>query len=609
MAKVLVIGSGGREHALAWKFSQSKHVEEVFAAPGNAGMCDVATCVNIGVLEFDKLIEFVKAEQIDLTFVGPEIPLCEGIVDAFEREGLMIFGPSKAASQLEGSKCFSKDLMAKYHVPTAEYASFTNYEAAKAYLDNHPAPIVLKADGLAAGKGVIVAMDDETAQTALKEMMCDDVFGEAGSSVVIEEYLEGEEFSLFAFVNGEDVVPMQIAQDHKRAFDHDEGLNTGGMGAYTPVNHLPVEAVQEAVEKVMKPIAKAMVQEKTPYCGVLYGGLMWTKKGVKTIEFNVRFGDPESEVILQALENDLYEVVCKVMNHEPVELTFSNDFFVGIVLAANGYPQKYTKNVDLSHVNATAPELLHMGTKIFNKNLVSAGGRVLFASGRGSTLEEAKQKAYELVKDLECEGLFYRSDIANKGLMLMETLKKRILDSGIIKSEDVLIVDSFINHQMDPMLFMEMANEWKRRFEGKQFTKILTIEASGIGIATVVGAVMKLPVVFAKKTASISVIGDVYKTKVYSYTREREFDVTVSQKYLNENDKVFIIDDFLANGCALEGLISLVEQAGGIVEGIGIAIEKGYQKGGDLIRGKGYHLESLAIVEKMDPETHTIQFR
>lgn len=609
MAKVLVIGSGGREHVLAWKFSQSKFVDEVFVAPGNAGMCDVATCVNIGVLEFDKLIEFVKSEEIDLTFVGPEIPLCEGIVDAFEKEGLNIFGPSKAAAQIEGSKCFSKDLMAKYNVPTAEYASFTDYESAKAYLDTHPAPIVLKADGLAAGKGVIVAMDDETAQTSLKEMMCDDIFGEAGASIVIEEYLDGEEFSLFAFVNGEDVVPMQIAQDHKRAFDNDEGLNTGGMGAYTPVNHLPVEAVQEAVEKVMKPIAKAMVTEGIPYRGLLYGGLMWTKNGVKTIEFNVRFGDPESEVILQALENDLYEVVCKVMNHEPVELTFSNDFFVGVVLAANGYPQKYTKNVDLSHVNASAPELLHMGTKNFNKNLVSAGGRVLFASGRGSTLEEAKQRAYELVKDLECDGLFYRSDIANKGLMRMETLKKRILDSGIIKTEDVLIVDSFINHQMDPMLFMEMANEWKRRFEGKQFTKILTIEASGIGIATVVGAVMKLPVLFAKKTASISVVGDIYSTKVYSYTREKEFDVYVSQKYLNENDKVFIIDDFLANGCALEGLISLVEQAGGSVEGIGIAIEKGYQKGGDIIRGKGYDLQSLAIIDSMDPVKHTINFR
>lgn len=417
MAKVLVVGSGGREHALCYKFSLSPNVDEVFVANGNGGMDDVATVVNIDPMDFDGLIQFAKEKEIDLTFVGPEIPLCAGITDAFQKENLLIFGPSKAASQLEGSKCFAKDMMQKYDIPTAKYASFHDYETAKEYLVQQTCPIVLKADGLAAGKGVIIAKTMDEALKSLKEMMCDDLFHDAASSLVIEEYLEGEEFSLFAFVNGEDVYPMQIAQDHKRAFDNDEGLNTGGMGAYTPVAHLPQSAVNEAMEKVMKPIASAMVEEGKPYQGVLYGGFMLTDQGVKTIEFNCRFGDPESEVVLQAMTSDLYETIMQVLNHQTPEITFSDNTYIGVVMAAEGYPLSYRKNIDLSDLKLKAPECFHMGTKKTADGLVSSGGRVLFISAGAKTLKEAKEKAYERVHQIEREGLFYRSDISDKELL------------------------------------------------------------------------------------------------------------------------------------------------------------------------------------------------
>lgn len=416
MAKVLVIGSGGREHALCYKFAQSPYVEQVYVANGNGGMDDVATLVDIDILDFEGLIAFAKENKIDLTFVGPEIPLCAGISDAFQKAGLSIFGPTQAASQLEGSKCFAKDMMHKYNIPTAKYASFDDYEKASVYLSNQKCPIVLKADGLAAGKGVIIATTMEEAQKSLKDMMCNDLFKEAGTSLVIEEYLEGEEFSLFAFVNGKDVYPMQIAQDHKRAFDHDQGLNTGGMGAYTPVAHLPQSAVDEAMEKVMKPIAEAMVLEGMPYQGVLYGGFMLTDEGVKTIEFNCRFGDPESEVVLQAMTSDLYQTIMDVMDHKEPVITFSKEAFLGVVLAAEGYPQSYQKNIDLSDLKLTSPACFHMGTKKTDKGLVSSGGRVLFISQSAPTLKEAKQKTYALIDEIKREGLFYRSDIGDREL-------------------------------------------------------------------------------------------------------------------------------------------------------------------------------------------------
>ena len=280
MAKVLVIGSGGREHAIAWAFSKSERVEKVYVAPGNPGMEDVAECVNIKANDFESLSSFVKENNVDLTFVGPEDPLVNGIVDYFEDRGLKVFGPRANAALLEGSKAFTKEIMKKYDIPTAKYETFTDFEAARAYLEKQEMPIVLKADGLAAGKGVIIAQNLDEAVNSAREMMLEGKFNNAGSTLVIEEFLEGEEFSLLALVKDENVYPLQIAQDHKRAYDNDEGLNTGGMGAYTPVNHLPQSAIDEAMEKVMKPMAKAMVKEGRNYQGILYGGMMLTKNGV-----------------------------------------------------------------------------------------------------------------------------------------------------------------------------------------------------------------------------------------------------------------------------------------------------------------------------------------
>ncbi len=416
MAKVLVIGSGGREHALAYKFKQSKHVEEVFVAPGNPGMCDVATLVNLQQNNFEGLINFVKENKIDLTFVGPEIPLCEGIVDVFEAAGCTIFGPSKAAANLEGSKVFCKAMLKKYAIPTAKYESFNNYQEAQSYLAKQQIPIVIKADGLAAGKGVIVATTRAEAEEALKDMMCNQLFSGAGASVVIEEFLEGEEFSLLAFVNKEVVIPMQIAQDHKRAFDNDLGLNTGGMGAYTPVNHLPQEVIEQALEQIMKPMAKAMVEENIPFTGVLYGGCMWTKEGVKTIEFNVRFGDPETEVILLAMKDDLYEVCIKVLDGQELQLSWDDDCFIGVVLASKGYPESYQKGAVIENLDEVKTPLFHMGTTLQNKVLTNSGGRVLLVSASGKDLKTAQNAVYEEIKKINCDALFYRTDIGSKGI-------------------------------------------------------------------------------------------------------------------------------------------------------------------------------------------------
>lgn len=416
MAKVLVIGSGGREHAICYKFSKSPQVEEVFVAPGNDGMRDVASLVPYGVNDFEKLATFVEENHIDLTFVGPEIPLVAGIVDYFQERGLTIFGPTQAAAMLEGSKCFAKDMMAKYAIPTAEYQSFTDYEKASAYLEKMGAPIVIKADGLAAGKGVIVAMDIEEARHALKDIMCDGMFDEAGSSVVIEEYLEGEEFSLLAFVNGENVYPMQIAQDHKRVGDGDTGLNTGGMGAYTPVSHISQATIDEAMDKVMKPMAKAMVQEGKPFMGILYGGMMATAKGVKTIEFNVRFGDPETEVILLALEGDLYQIVLDVMHGKKPDYSFSKECYVGVVLANTGYPGSYAKGGVIHGLEKVNTPVFHMGTKQVNGEFTCNGGRVLFVTASGDSMNNAIQNVYAEVAKVECDTLFCRKDIGAKAL-------------------------------------------------------------------------------------------------------------------------------------------------------------------------------------------------
>ncbi|HFK1765612.1 phosphoribosylamine--glycine ligase [Bacillus wiedmannii] len=414
---VLVIGRGGREHALAWKFAQSEKVEKVYVAPGNEGMRDVATPVDIDENDFDALVLFAKENHVELTFVGPEIPLMNGIVDRFKEEGLRVFGPNKAAAVIEGSKAFTKELMKKYDIPTAAYETFTDYEEAVQYIQKIGAPIVIKADGLAAGKGVTVAMTLEEALQAAKEMLQDVKFGEASKKVVIEEFLDGQEFSLMAFVNGTTVHPMVIAQDHKRAFDGDKGPNTGGMGAYSPVPQIPESAVQEAIKTVLHPTAKAMIAENRSFTGILYAGLILTNDGPKVIEFNARFGDPETEVVLPRLENDLVDVCNAVLDESELTLQWSEEAVIGVVLASKGYPEAYKKGDIINGLDALRDVIVfHSGTAMKHGDFVTNGGRVLFVACKANSLQEAKDKVYKEIGKIESDGLFYRSDIGYRAI-------------------------------------------------------------------------------------------------------------------------------------------------------------------------------------------------
>lgn len=409
---VLVIGRGGREHALAWKFAQSEKVEKVYVAPGNEGMRDIATPVDIDENDFDALVLFAKENHVELTFVGPEIPLMNGIVDRFKEEGLRVFGPNKAAAVIEGSKAFTKELMKKYNIPTAAYETFTDYEETVQYIQKVGAPIVIKADGLAAGKGVTVAMTLEEALQATKEMLQDVKFGEASKKVVIEEFLDGQEFSLMAFVNGKTVYPMVIAQDHKRAFDGDKGPNTGGMGAYSPVPQIPESAVEEAIKTVLHPTAKAMIQENRSFTGILYAGLILTNDGPKVIEFNARFGDPETEVVLPRLENDLVDVCNAILDESELTLQWSEEAVIGVVLASKGYPEAYKKGDIINGLDALQDVIVfHAGTAMKHGDFVTNGGRVLFVACKANSLQEAKDKVYKEIGKIESDGLFYRSDI------------------------------------------------------------------------------------------------------------------------------------------------------------------------------------------------------
>ncbi|SFD11870.1 phosphoribosylamine--glycine ligase [Bacillus sp. 491mf] len=414
---VLVIGRGGREHALAWKFAGSKQVETVYVAPGNEGMKDVATPVAIDENDFDALIAFAKENNVGLTFVGPEIPLMNGIVDRFEEEGLRVFGPNKAAAVIEGSKAFTKELMKKYDIPTAAYETFTNYEEAVAYIEKVGAPIVIKADGLAAGKGVTVAMTLEEALQAVKEMLQDVKFGEASKKVVIEEFLDGQEFSLMAFVNGTTVYPMVIAQDHKRAFDGDKGPNTGGMGAYSPVPQIPESAVEQAIDTILHPTAEAMIQEGRSFTGILYAGLILTNEGPKVIEFNARFGDPETEVILPRLESDLVDVCNHVLDGKELVLEWSEEAVIGVVLASKGYPESYEKGAVIKGLETLEDVIIfHAGTDVLDGEFVTNGGRVLFVACKAKDLQEAQDKVYKEITKIESDGLFYRSDIGYRAI-------------------------------------------------------------------------------------------------------------------------------------------------------------------------------------------------
>lgn len=411
--KILVIGSGGREHAIAKQFAQSQSVEKVFVAPGNDGMKQDATCVDIAATDFTALIQFVKEHAIDLTFVGPEQPLAEGIVDAFSKEELLIFGPTKAAAKIEGSKSFAKELMQKYNIPTAAYATFTDAEQAVAYIQKMGAPIVVKADGLAAGKGVIVAMTEQEAIDAVRDMIGNQRFGESSSRVVIEEFLDGEEFSYMSFVHNGQIYPMVIAQDHKRAFDGDKGPNTGGMGAYSPVPQISDEVVKRAYKKIVEPTVKAMSKEGTPFTGILYAGLILTKEGPKVIEFNARFGDPETQVVLPRMTSDFGEFMMALMHEHPFDLKWSDQSMLGVVIAAEGYPGSVTKGNPLPSLEELSQQfhVFHAGTKLQDGQYVGNGGRVLLVATKAPSLKEAQTEVYEALGKEKWDGFFYRKDI------------------------------------------------------------------------------------------------------------------------------------------------------------------------------------------------------
>ncbi len=409
--KVLVIGSGGREHAIVDALTRSPQVEKIFAAPGNAGMAAQAECVAIRETEIEKLAAFAKENGVELTVVGPEVALAAGVADCFKAEGLRIFGPSKAAARIESSKEFAKELMAKYNIPTAGFKAFTDYAEAKAYVESRPLPAVLKYDGLAAGKGVVIAQTMEEADEALKDMLLDTKFGQG--KVVVEDFLTGPEFSFMCFVSGEKVWPMQLAQDHKRAYDGDKGPNTGGMGAYSPLPFVTKEDEEFALNEILKPVAAAMVKEGCPFEGVLYGGLMKTPDGVKVIEFNARFGDPETEVVLPRLKSDIVDIFCAVADHSDTELEWHDFMTLGIVLASKGYPGDYKKGVEIGGLNEVEGTLYHMGTKAEGEKILTNGGRVLFVVGKGATLDEARRNALKDVERVQCDNLFHRTDIGH----------------------------------------------------------------------------------------------------------------------------------------------------------------------------------------------------
>ncbi|MCF2649398.1 phosphoribosylamine--glycine ligase [Niallia circulans] len=416
--KVLVIGRGGREHAICTKVRESEKVDTVFVAPGNVGMTDVAERIAIEETEVAKLVDFALTQKIDLTIVGPEVPLLLGVVDQFQAAGLKVFGPNQRAAEIEGSKSFAKDLMKKYQIPTGEYQTFSDYKAAKAYIEEKGAPIVIKADGLAAGKGVTVAMNMEEALESIQEMLVGEKFGSASATVVIEEFLAGEEFSLMSFVDGDTVIPLEIAQDHKRAFDGDKGPNTGGMGAYSPVPHIDPEIVQTAIETIVKPTAKAMIAEGRTFTGILYAGLIATDKGPKVIEFNARLGDPETQVILPRMKSDLVEVILSVLNGDTPTIEWYEEEMLGVVIASKGYPEAYEKGVVIHGLDKMEDvSIFHAGTNLNEAGAFTTdGGRVLLIAAKSRTLKDAQDKVYKELEKLESDGVFYRNDIGFKAI-------------------------------------------------------------------------------------------------------------------------------------------------------------------------------------------------
>lgn len=410
--KILVIGKGGREHALAWKLNQSPLVDKVYIAPGNPGTAAFGINVDIKDSDIKALADFAEKEKIDLTVVGPETTLALGAADEFEARGLKIFGPRKDVARLESSKDFAKHIMNKYNVPTGAYETFTDFENAKAYVLKHGAPIVIKEDGLKAGKGVTVAMKIEEAIEALEI-----AFAISDNKVVIEEYLDGFEFSLIALAHEDKVIPLEVGQDHKRVFDGDKGPNTGGMGVYSPVRRVTKEIIDASVNEIIRPTLEGLKKEGLPFTGFIFAGIMDTKEGVKTIEFNARFGDPEAEAILPRMESDLVQLILDIMNGKETEVKWSEKTTVGVVLASEGYPASSTPNAEIEIEDGMESILFHMGTKEENGRLYTNGGRVLIVVAEGDTLAEAKEKAYNDIEKIKCEKLFFRHDIGAKDVV------------------------------------------------------------------------------------------------------------------------------------------------------------------------------------------------
>jgi phosphoribosylamine--glycine ligase len=420
--KILVIGRGGREHAIIWSLKRNEKIKQIYCAPGNAGTAMLAENVNIGELEFPRLVKFAQETAIDLVVVGPDDPLAAGIVDEFEAAAIPVYGPRKNAAEIEGSKIFMKNLLRNYNIPTAKYETFTDYAAANNYLQQQPLPIVIKADGLAAGKGVAVCFTREEADKALQETMVNRSFGSSGDKVVIEEFLEGQEMSILAFVDGETVRAMSPAQDHKPVFDGDKGPNTGGMGTYSPLPHISQSIIDDSIENIIIPTARAMVSEDRPFRGILFAGLMITKDGPKTIEFNARFGDPEAQVVLPLLETDLLDIFLASINGslDKIDIKWKDEAAVCVVLASEGYPGSYSKGYPIEGLEPFEEKealVFHAGTANLDGQIVTNGGRVLGIVGRGSDIAKAQANAYEAADRITFHGKMNRTDIAAKALL------------------------------------------------------------------------------------------------------------------------------------------------------------------------------------------------
>lgn len=413
--KILVVGGGGREHAICWKLSNEKNVEKIYCAPGNPGIAEVAECVNIGDSDIDKLAKFAKENEIDMTVVGPEVPLVMGITDVFESQGLKVFGPNKKCARLEGSKAFSKDFMTRHNLPTAKYKEYTNIDKAIDDIDDFGYPVVIKADGLAAGKGVIISENREDAIKTLKEMMNDKKFGTAGEKIVIEEFLSGIETSILAFVDNETIIPMVSAKDHKKVNDGETGLNTGGMGTFSPSEIYTYELSKEIKENILDKTLKGFQEDNLDFKGILFVGLMITKDGPKILEYNVRFGDPETQSVLFRLETDLSEIISAVINNKlkDIDIKYSDDSAICVMLTSGGYPESYEKGKLITGLDNLDKDIVvfHSGTKLLDNKLVTNGGRVISITAKGKTVKEAGKKVYENIKKINFEGMHYRTDI------------------------------------------------------------------------------------------------------------------------------------------------------------------------------------------------------